>query len=117
MLQIIVPSETVTEYAYRRIFRSDHECHGFHCDEQGNPIFKGPADKKLFDKCVEKQHFKDCGRVRREYTRVTPAIGRCECGCKLRLEKIWGQDAIPCRCGRSYTVDGKEKENKERSAS
>ena len=122
MLQVIRPSATKTEYAYRRIFRSDCECHGFLCEEDGSPIFRDPHERIVFDMCVAKERFTDCGRVRREYTRTYPAIARCECGREVRLEKRWGQPAIRCGCGRHYAPDGKEiavettDSNKEREA-
>ena len=113
MLQIIRPQVTKTECAYRRLFRSVYECHGFLCDEQGNPVFRGPREKTLFEQCAKKTHFKDCGRVKREYTRVSPAIGKCECGNNITLEKQWGRPNVRCRCGRLYAISGEEitKEN------
>lgn len=105
MLTIVRSAETKIEYAYRRIFRAEYECCGFICDENGNPLFRGKYEELRFNECLQKpDKYKDCGRVRREYTNITPALGRCECGRTLSLDRF----TIRCRCGRYYRSTGEE---------
>lgn len=105
MLQIIRPAESKTEYAYRRIFRSDKEAHGFLCDDNGNPVFKNKSEEKQYNKCLTKPNtYKDCGRERRSFTHHSPALAECECGRKLYLNRF----VINCDCGRRYDSKGKE---------
>lgn len=109
MLQIIKEEKTRVDVGYRRIFQSNYECFGFHCEEDGTPIFRSPREEIIFNRCIERPHrFKDCGRVRREARTTYPAIARCECGQTIKLEKVFGKPYIECRCGRLYTKEGTE---------
>lgn len=105
MLTIVRPAAITKEYAYRRIFCAQYECYGFHCDDNGTPLFRSKREELRFSECLQKpDKYKDCGRVRREVIRTSPALGRCECGSTVRLERFKNR----CLCGRYYRSTGEE---------